>query len=105
MFERDDYRVALILSQERKILAVQIGGILTLPRVSIPAWTRAAEELTSIIAERWLLKSVVIDCLADSLIASPCAVMEIYSTGASLGATSFILADVDQIGTAELAET
>jgi hypothetical protein len=105
MIERDDYRVALILPQQRKVLAIQIGGTLTLPHVSIPAWTRAAEQLTTIIAERWLLKSVVIDCLADSSMASPCAVIEIYSTGTSFGTESFVLADVDQIGIAELGET
>jgi hypothetical protein len=104
MIERDDYRVALILPQQRKILAVQTGGILTLPCVSIPAWTRAAEQLTTIIAERWLLKSVVIDCLADNLMASPCAVMEVYSTDASPGTNGLVLADVDQIGIAELGE-
>lgn len=50
-----------------------------LPRIQIALGRRPAEEITSIIRDRWKLQSVVIDVLRLLQTTSPCAVVELLS--------------------------
>jgi hypothetical protein len=76
MTERDEYRVALVLPMTRQILGVNDSGTFRLPRISIPKWTRPAEELTGAIDEQWHIRSAVIDFLTDKSRQLTCAVVE-----------------------------
>lgn len=77
MTDRDEYRVALVLPVTRQILVLNDGGIFRLPRISIPKWTRPAEELTQAIAEKWHVRSTIIDLLTDTSMQQTCAVAEV----------------------------
>jgi hypothetical protein len=77
MIERDEYRVVLVLPMTRQILGINDCGTFRLPRISIPKWTRPAEELTGAIDEQWHIRSAVIDFLTDESKELTCAVMEV----------------------------
>jgi len=65
MTDRDEYRVALLLPTTGHVLGADEDGYIRLPHISIPKWTRPAEELTRAIDEQWHIKSAVIDFLTD----------------------------------------
>ena len=62
----DRYRLVLVKSSTRRIFAEQSRRAFRLPRISIPRWTRAAEQVQAAIEETWGFKVVVIDFLGDS---------------------------------------
>jgi hypothetical protein len=62
----DRYRLVLAPSTTQRILAEQFQQTVRLPRISIPRWTRAAEQIQAVIEAKWGLKAVVIDFLGDS---------------------------------------
>lgn len=55
----------LVRPATQQILAAKSGSSLHLPRISIPRWTRAAEQVQAIVKQKWGLKSIVIDSLTD----------------------------------------
>jgi hypothetical protein len=75
--ERNRYRVVLVLPWAKTILAELDGEALRLPHISIPKWTRTAEEITDAIRELWNLVSIVIDYLPAESNLDPCAVLEV----------------------------
>lgn len=54
-----------------------------LPRISIPRWSRAAEQLQTVIAQKWGFKAVVIDLLEDQPGREPIAIAELHGTSQS----------------------
>lgn len=79
MTDQDEYRVALVLPMTHQIFAVNDSGTYRLPRISIPKWTRPAEELTGAIDEQWHIRSAVIDFLTDESRQLTCAVVEVQT--------------------------
>jgi hypothetical protein len=59
----DRYRLVLVPSSARRIFAERIQDALRLPRISIPRWTRPAEQIQAVIEEKWGFKVVVLDFL------------------------------------------
>lgn len=59
----DRYRLVLAPSSAQRIFAERIQNALRLPRISIPRWTRAAEQVQAVIEEKWGFKVVVLDFL------------------------------------------
>jgi hypothetical protein len=62
----DHYLLVLASSSARRIFAEQSKRSVRLPRISIPRWTRAAEQVQAVLEAKWGLKAVVIDFLGDS---------------------------------------
>ena len=62
----DHYRLVLASSSARRIFAEQSKPSVHLPRISIPRWTRAAEQVQALVDAKWGWKAVVIDFLGDS---------------------------------------
>jgi hypothetical protein len=80
MVDYVNYRLALILPQSRQLIATKVDETYMLPQISIPLWERCAEQLTRLIAERWHIKSVVLDVVTDDCSGSPLALIEVRSS-------------------------
>jgi hypothetical protein len=80
MSELEKYRVLLALPPTRQIFLAEECGMIRVPWVAIPKWTRAAETLTKAVDEKWHLSTTVIDFLPDA-IQPNCAVLEVRQTG------------------------
>ena len=61
----DHYRLVLVPASTRRIFVEDSQRSTDLPRIRIPRWTRAAEQVQTAIEERWRLKAVVIDFLGN----------------------------------------
>ncbi len=59
----DRYRLVLVAPSARRLFIEQSQGGMRLPRISIPRWTRAAEQIQAAIELRWRFKVAVIDFL------------------------------------------
>ena len=57
----DRYRLVLVAPSTRRLFVEQSQGGMRLPRISIPRWTRAAEQIQTAIELRWGFKITVID--------------------------------------------
>jgi hypothetical protein len=79
MSENEEYRVALILSESRQLLGIKTTGLIALPRINIPMWSRPAQHLTQSLLQRWKLKTIVLDILYDNSFTGPCAIIEVRS--------------------------
>ncbi len=99
--ERDDYRIALIVPQTHMLLTEDSGAASCLPRISLPKWTRPAEQVQQIVEDRWGMHVLVLDCLARSEGASPCLVAQVLS---SRLANALTPKEIDRIAAAELNE-
>lgn len=63
--EFDRYRLVLVSPSTRCVLVEKLKNEFRLPRISVPRWTRAAEEITAIIRERWQFGGVILDFLGE----------------------------------------
>jgi hypothetical protein len=61
----DRYRLVLLSSSTRLVFAERVSHRLCLPRLSIPRWTRAAEQVQQAIDCNWGIKGMVLDFLGD----------------------------------------
>jgi hypothetical protein len=61
----DRFRLVLVAPSTRHIFAEKSQRALHLPRISIPRWTRAAEQVQAAIERKWEFKAIVLDVLAD----------------------------------------
>jgi hypothetical protein len=61
----DRYRLVLLSSSTRLVFAERAGHRFCLPRLSIPRWTRAAEQVQQAIDCNWGIKGIVLDFLGD----------------------------------------
>jgi hypothetical protein len=80
MVDYTEYRLAFVLPGSLQLLGMRcFGSGVVLPRVSIPTWERPAEQLTRVIEEKWNIKTLVLDLLADESAQAQCAVIEVRS--------------------------
>jgi hypothetical protein len=77
MAEQRDYRLVLVLSGSRTILAAENAGRTELPRVSVSVGERSVEQLNRIMTERWGISTVVLDIALCNLTGTPCAFLEV----------------------------
>jgi hypothetical protein len=61
----DCYRLVLVPPSALRIFAVRTHDALRLPRISIPRWTRAAEQVQAAIEETFGFRVIVLDFLCD----------------------------------------
>ena len=77
--EQEQYRIALVLPHSKRVLVESRDGSPWLPRISIPRWTRVAEQLTKAVRDKWCFGSILIDVLPCSQEAPACAVIEVFT--------------------------
>jgi len=94
--EQIEYRVVLVRSGSHAIWVQSDGGALRLPRVTIPRWTRPAEQLQQILKNVWHLRGIVLDVLPGKTGSAPCAVMEILSPGSGDGFAAAASEDITE---------
>lgn len=75
----DCFRLVLVDPVTRQIFAERYRLVWKLPRISIPRWSRPAEQLQSVIAQQWGFKAVVIDLLEEEPGREPIAIAELRS--------------------------
>jgi hypothetical protein len=92
-----EYRLALVCPDRQRLLAIAKNDGVLLPRVTVPPYTRFAEQLTRTVKEKWGFDSVVLDVLPDSLTSASCAVIEIRSPN-RIGPESLFAVHMDAIG-------
>ncbi len=97
--EQNEYRLALVRCGSQAIWVDRVDGALRLPRVAIPRWTRAPEQLQRVVEADWDLRAVVLDFLPNKVNSAPCAVVEIMSSGEH---NSLIAASIDEISEEEM---
>jgi hypothetical protein len=100
--KRDQYRVVLVLPWLKMVLAERHGEALWLPRIDVPPWTRAAEQLTSVLLTNWNVRSIVIDFLPRTLEISRCAVIEIRTRNWEFVDNGFRAVSVDDLDETEM---
>jgi hypothetical protein len=99
MTELDEYRVLLALPLTRQIFLAEESGILRVPRVTIPKWTRPAQTLTEEVDEKWHVSSMVVDFLPYDSVQPNCAVLEIRQPDWRPSSGDLILVGADSAGT------
>jgi hypothetical protein len=102
--ERDEYRVALALPGPRQLLVTEDSGSARLPRVTVPKWTRPAEEVAAAVEERWHIKSVVIDFFMDKSMLQPSAIVEVLSKERGFRKTGLTAVALHDIGSRDLSD-
>lgn len=96
--ETTEYRLILVLPESRKILAISDVDGYRLPSVSIPQWTRPAEQLREAIHAAWKLRVLILDFFHGSPL---CAVAEVLVPGQPIDLKAVPL---EQLQTSELSE-
>jgi hypothetical protein len=97
------YRLAFVLPESRRLLAIEADGAYEFPTVDIPLWRRPAEQLTQVIEERWRIATVVLDVIADESMPTPCAIIEVRSPAWSFTKACFQVVGVNEPGHSSLA--
>ena len=95
----NEYRLVLIESRSHAVLAENTGEVLRLPRITIPRWTRPAEELQQAIESSWGIRSIILNILPGEMGSTSCAVVEVLSSESQ---TSLAIADLDEIAEEEM---
>lgn len=99
----DCYRLILAEPATRRVLAERRRLGWQLPRVSIPRWSRAAEQIQAVIERQWGFKTVVVDLLEDEPPREAIAIGELrggsrcYSSPGSGSWVSFYKLSEDEI--------
>jgi len=96
--EMTEYRLVLVLPESRKVLAISDVDGYHLPSISIPQWTRPAEQLQDAIHAAWKLRILILDFFHGSPL---CAVAEVLVPGQPIGLKAVSL---EQLQTSELSE-
>jgi len=104
MIEHTEYRLALILPHSRELLGTPGPGTVELPVVRIPLWERPAEKLTRQIEDRWKIRTIILDILADPGSETACAVAEIRTSSWDFEREGFCVAQPENIGDPSLVE-
>jgi hypothetical protein len=99
------YRLAFILPESRRLLAMQADGTCELPTIDIPLWRRPAEQLTQLIEERWQIRTVVLDVVDDESLPTPCAIVEVRNPSWEFTKECFRVVGVDDLPDSSLAES
>jgi len=61
----DRYRLVFLSSSRRRVFAEKLGHRYLLPRLSVPRWTRAAEQVQKAIESNWGFRGIVLDFLGE----------------------------------------
>lgn len=85
--DREEYRLALILSSSGHVLVQTAEGPPQLPRLLVPASARPAAVITEAIKTRWRLPAVLIDTVVESPRA-PLAIARAWTSKSSQGDAS-----------------
>ena len=96
--ETMEYLLVLVLPKPRKVLAISCANGYRLPTISIPQWTRPAEQLQKAIWMAWRVHALILEFLHG---ASLCAVAEVLVYAKPLGLEPVAL---HQLHTSELSE-
>src|SRR5580692_471905 len=99
--EQEQYRIALLLPQSKRVLVESHDGNPRLPRISIPRWTRVADQLTKAVRDKWCFASILIDFLPCSQEASACAVIEVFTDESKPLADGLIPLQLDVLSDSE----
>jgi hypothetical protein len=97
--EQNEYKLVLVKSGLHAIWAERRGHDLCLPRISIPRWTRPAEQLQEGTKAAWHLRTIVLDFLPVRKDSLPLVVAEIISSELPYGLTA---ASIGELSDAEL---
>lgn len=100
--EQEQYRVALLLPSTPVIFVREGQASPRLPRVSIPKWTRPAEQITRAIRQEWNAASIAIDFLPSKAERPPCVVAELVKSNGKASPTDLIPIHIDVIDADEL---
>jgi len=104
MAEHTDYRIAFILPESRQLLGFQASGVTALPSISVPARQRPAEKLAEQIKEKWQIRSLVLDVIADAATSENLAIIEVRTPGWSFEAEGFCSVQPSKSGGLSLGE-
>ena len=104
MAEHMDYRLALLLPESRQLLGIEASLTPELPRISIPTGERSAEQLSKLVEQKWRVKTIVLDILADEFISTRCAVMEVRNPSRTFKYEGLRPIQPDSISNASLGE-
>jgi hypothetical protein len=96
-----EYRAVLIQPKSGAVLAVDAVDGYRLPRVSIPQWTRPAEQLRKAIRATWGAKSLILDLFLTNDSSASCVTAELLDQEVPLGLRAV---ELDQIVSSELLE-
>jgi hypothetical protein len=105
MIESMGYRLAFVLPESRRLLAMQADGACELPTIDVPLWRRPAEQLTQLVEQRWHITTVVLDLVADESLPTPCAIIEVRSPVWEFTKECFSVVGVDDLTDSSLAES
>jgi hypothetical protein len=100
--EQEQYRIALLLPQSKRVLVESRDGNPRLPRISIPRWTRIASQLTNAIRDKWRLGSMMIDVLPGTQETPACAVIEVFTDESKPLLDGFIPLQLDVLSNSEV---
>jgi hypothetical protein len=92
--ENNEYRLALVGSGSHALWAENVGEMLRLPRVTIPRWTRPAEQLQQAIETSWSIRSIILDILPGKKDSAPYAVAEVLSSESPSGLATVNINDI-----------
>jgi hypothetical protein len=94
----ENYHLLLVLPKQRQVLLSRTESAYELPGIEIPRFTRAAEQITSAVMDRWHLPSLVIDWISGGDGTLTCAILEVRRTIESeLLPTDLIAASIDDL--------
>ncbi|MGH9587230.1 MAG: hypothetical protein ACRD3F_09785 [Acidobacteriaceae bacterium] len=96
--ETMEYLLVLVLPEPRKVLAISDADAYRLPTVSIPQWTRPAEQLQKTIRTVWRVHAVILEFLHGTPL---CVVAEVLISAESIGLDPVAL---HQLHTSEISE-
>jgi hypothetical protein len=77
--EAVEYRVALLVSESKRVLALRDIDGFQLPSVEIPRWSRPAEELQRAIKRAWGVYAIVLDFMPSTPGAPLCVAAQVLS--------------------------
>lgn len=100
--EMAEYRVVLVEPESRAVLAVDADDENRLPRVTIPRWTRPAQQLRNAIRTTWGAETLILDVLLTNDSSSFCVAAEMLGHTVPLGLSAV---DLDEIAGSELVKS
>ena len=101
----DCYRLVLISPSIRRVLVEEACHVFRLPRISIPRWTRVAEQIKASVEDRWGFKVIVIDLLGAALRSEGMVIVEVTNRGASNNSSrDHRWATVNEVGDEEMCD-
>jgi hypothetical protein len=105
MTEHTTYRLAMLLPDSRQLLGIVGSSSVELPRISVPKQERAAEQLTTLVEDKWQIKTVVLDVLRDASASTPCAIMEVRTATQVFRCNGLVPVQLHSISEASLRES